>query len=191
MMHVSDKEDMLRLYLIGVLERDDDFVATLDNILVYGAKRFHVNINSTGGSTSTFLSIKNAMLLHDEEFKSTEILGACGSAAALFFTLSKKRIVNESSMIIIHSSNFIEVRGVNLTNDLFVLQHENRHIYSKFLDEGWVSRDEYDILTLKVGTKTSDINISAREALERGLATHIRLAGKLIPAKEYLEYIKN
>jgi len=190
----NEEEDEWVLY-IGTLSTtgpsaltDDDVHGVMANLMSNGPENTRVEISSTGGEFSVYQMLHSYLVGRGTLFKSTEAAGDCASTAYAIFMLSNCRVVNELSVLTIHSTTFQSLTTSQHHNNAKEIKHLNSILFSECLEVGHITNDEYDMLIFKEGTKPGDIVILPQEAMDRGIATHMRYRGKLYNKGEWDEY---
>lgn len=167
-MNTEKDKKTAELYLFGDITSCSDECANLvKELQTITAKQITVYINSYGGEVAIGLAIYNALKRHKAKI-TTVCDGMACSIASVIFMAGDKRIMNESSLLMIHnawtdiSGNAAELR--KQADDLEKISEASKRAY---LEK--VSLSEEDLQRLL----DNETWISASEALEWGFATEI------------------
>lgn len=140
-----------------------------------------LHISSNGGFVHELIELYN--LIDTTFYKSVTTYCNHGySAGAMAFLLGEERVIYENSDWMMHSysGGFVGKRDDMLTH----LEHEDKRLQKFFnkIMEPYFTKKE-----LKKMQKGKDFWMSSEEMLERGVATHIMVAGEVMPGFIYLE----
>lgn len=167
-MNTEKGKKTAELYLFGDITSCSDECANLvKELQTITAKQITVYINSYGGEVAIGLAIYNALKRHKAKI-TTVCDGMACSIASVIFMAGDKRIMNESSLLMIHnawtdiSGNAAELR--KQADDLEKISEASKRAY---LEKVSLSGEDLQRLL------DNETWISASEALEWGFATEI------------------
>ena len=144
-----------------------------------------IRIDSFGGYVSELYKIKSVI---QEKFygKTTTILDPSGaSAAAIIFTFGDKRIAYEHSWIMFHDwSGGAVGKASDVVSRVKFYKQLYDNIAKSELKEFLTKEELNDMLNGK------EFWFDIKKLCKRGIATHVRYAGKEVTAEEYLKYLK-
>lgn len=169
-----------------VLEDHPDLSMLLNTLRGSGEEdTLTIRIDSPGGYVSELYKIKSVI---QEKFygRTTTILDpSAASAAAILFIFGDKRIAYEHSWIMFHDwSGGAFGKASDIVNRVKFYKQLYDNIAKSELKE-FLTKDELsDMLNGK------EFWFDIKKLCKRGIATHVRYAGKEVTAEEYLKHIK-
>lgn len=168
------------------LENHPDLSMLLNNLRNSGDDdTLTIRIDSSGGYASELYKIKSVI---QEKFygRTTTILDPSGaSAAAIIFTFGDKRIAYEHSWIMFHDwSGGAFGKASDVVNRIKFYKQLYDNIAKSELKEFLTKEELNDMLNGK------EFWFDIKKLCKRGIATHVRYAGKEVTAEEYLKYLK-
>ena len=146
-----------------------------------------LRINSWGGFVKEGQNFFN-VIRNKFNGRTTTILDSAGySMGALLFCSGDTRVVMEQSDLMFHDYR-IGSYGKGNEIESHVI-HTKKHIRKFFkeiiLGKGFLSEKEFEEMIIG-----KDFWFDVPEMCERGIATHVMVAGKLIKSKDYLKSLK-
>lgn len=171
-MEVKEKE--ANLYIFGQItsypwrDKDRDGYSVVKELQELEADTVHVYINSLGGSVPEGLAIYNVLKNHNAKVI-THCMGFACSAASVIFMAGDERIMQESSLLMIHNAYVFWTGGnaEELRKEADDLEKITEASVKAYLRRTNLSEEE---VKEKMNAETW---ISAEEALEDGFATSI------------------
>jgi len=174
-----------KLY-VGDFPHDDD---PLTSKLIYELQKSKPNdkitvyIQSPGGSTKQGLALIDVITDRFFGKVTTEILHAASSMGSMMFCSGDIRIVNENSQQMMHnySGGFNSLKASDLRTRVdFTQKHLGKIIKKIYLSNGFLSKKQFNNLL-----NGKEYWFDADSMIKKGIATHIRVDGKLLSKKEY------
>lgn len=120
--------------------------------------------------------------------RTTTILDSAGySMGALTFCMGDKRVAMEESDLMFHDySGGSGGKGGEIESHVMHTSKHLRNFFKKVIvDNGFLTKKEFEKMVIG-----QDYWMEVPEMCERGIATHVMVNGKEVPAKKYLKSLK-